>query len=270
MINSIETLMPVLFIGHGSPMNVVQDNDFTKSLSSLAAQIPTPQAILVISAHWLTYGTYVSGAERLEQIYDFYGFPEALYQIRYEPQGCPALAETILKLAPDGAISIDATRGIDHGAWTVLKHIYPQCDIPVVQLSLDVNKSEQAHVELGRSLVPLRRQGVLIIGSGNVVHNLGRMSYEQDDRYPYVWVYEFDSFVQQAIAENRIEDLVAYQRKLGNTAKLAVPTNDHYLPLLYTESVRQPGDVVRVIHEGIQHKSISMRSYMLMQPSISS
>jgi len=259
----MNTIMPVLFIGHGSPMNVIQENDFTRSLRSIASCIPKPEAILVISAHWLTQGTFVSGAERLEQIYDFYGFPDALYRIHYEPSGSPALAETIRQLVPDGSISADDERGIDHGAWTILKYLYPQQAVPVVQLSLDVTKSEREHLELGKYLGPLRMQGVLIIGSGNIVHNLGRISYDQYDPHPYGWAEEFDGFVKRAIEHHTLDDLLAYQHLLGNTATLAVPTNDHYLPLLYTEAVRQQSDGVKFIHESMQHKSISMRSYLL-------
>jgi 4,5-DOPA dioxygenase extradiol len=255
--------MPALFIGHGSPMNAIQENAFTQSLRAVMVPFPKPQAILVISAHWLTEGTYVTSAARLTQIYDFYGFPDALYQLRYEPPGSPELAEMVRKLGMTVPIRPEAERGIDHGAWTILQHLYPQQDIPVVQLSLDVTKSEREHVAIGQMLHPLRAQGILILGSGNIVHNLRRISPEQDDPQPYPWAIEFDEFVGRAITHARLEELLAYRKILGGSADLAVPTNDHYLPLLYTEAVRQPEDVVELIYTGIQHKSISMRSYLL-------
>jgi 4,5-DOPA dioxygenase extradiol len=256
------TLFPALFIGHGSPMHIVQEDAFRQSLQRLAQVLPQPECIVVISAHWFTPGTFVTTAPRLTTIYDFYGFPPELYAIAYTPPGCPALAQEICKLAHATPISADATRGIDHGAWAVLWHMYPAQQIPVIQLSLDVRQAEAAHYTLGKLLTDLRKRQILILGSGNVVHNLGRVDFEHVDA-AFPWAAEFDAFVAQQVQARNADKLINYQTFTGQAGALAVPTNDHYLPLLYVEAVRQPEDQVQWVYAGIEHGSISMRSYLL-------
>lgn len=256
-------LMPALFVGHGSPMNALQDNDFTESLRALGNELPRPKAILVISAHWLTKGTFVSTAAEPDQIYDFFGFPDALYEISYRPQGSPELADRARALGSSIPVGPQPFRGIDHGAWTVLKHLCPSADVPVVQLSINVSEQEEDHYLKAACLRDLRSEGVLIMGSGNIVHNLMLMSGDQFDPEPYVWASEFDRYIKEAVDAADHDILSHYWRDLSGAASLAVPTNDHYLPLLYVEAMRHESDRVRWIHEGIQHKSVSMRSYLL-------
>jgi 4,5-DOPA dioxygenase extradiol len=256
-------LMPLLFVGHGSPMNAVQTNDFTESLRSAGGQLPHPRLILCISAHWVTEGTFVTGSARPKQIYDFSGFPEELYDIVYAPAGSPGDARQVATLGKDIPVVLDAGWGIDHGAWAVLKHLYPKQDIPVVQLSLDGRLDEQAHYRLAGFLQPLRSDGVLIVGSGNIVHNLGRMSGRQFGEEPYRWARAFDEQVKDALARKDDELLARYDSRDREAGALSVPTNEHYLPLLYVAALRGPTETVRYFHEGFQHRSVSMRSFVI-------
>ncbi len=255
-------LMPLVFVGHGSPMNAVQQNDFTRSLASLGARLPRPRSILCISAHWETEGTFVTGAAHPEQIYDFYGFPDELYKIMYSPQGSLEDADRIASLGNQVPVAPNSQWGIDHGSWAVLKHIYPRHDIPVIQLSLDGTKNEEEHFELASFLLPLRSEGVLIIGSGNIVHNLRLMSWEQFGEEPFPWAKEFDLQVKEALETRDLELLVRYGSRNPDAATHAVPTNEHYLPLLYVAALRQKAEQVEFIHEGFQHRSVSMRSFV--------
>jgi 4,5-DOPA dioxygenase extradiol len=248
--------MPALFIGHGSPMNAVQDNAFTRSLSAVANTIGAPEAILVVSAHWLSRGTRLTTADRPRQLYDFYGFPEELHRIVYRPAGAARFADKMLRLLTPHGVSGDATWGLDHASWAILRHMYPEADIPVVELSLDVQKSEHLHYRLGTQLRPLREDGILIIGSGNVVHNLGMMSFASSAQ-PYPWALEFEEHVRAAVQEREHERLLEY-RRMGEIAALAVPTNEHYLPLLYAAALQGDGEAVSIFFEGIQHSSVSM------------
>jgi 4,5-DOPA dioxygenase extradiol len=259
----MKDLMPVLFVGHGSPMNAVQENGFTRALRSLGRDLPRPKAILVVSAHWLTKGTFVSTSSEPEQIYDFYGFPETLYEIAYRPKGSPELAKRAISLGEPIPLGPQPFRGIDHGAWAVLKHLYPAADVPVVQLSISMSEKEDAQYRKAAWLKDLRSEEILIIGSGNIVHNLALMSADQVDPEPYVWASEFDRYIKEAIQAADHDNLTHYWRDLSGAASLAVPTNDHYLPLLYVEGVRQGTDRVCWVYEGIQHKSVSMRTYLL-------
>ncbi|MDF2502722.1 4,5-DOPA dioxygenase extradiol [Clostridium sp.] len=249
--------LPALFIGHGSPMNAVLDNSYTRMLGKLGESFERPEAILVVSAHWQTRGTYITGADKPRQIYDFYGFPEELYNIKYEPKGSKKYCEIILQELNDEDIKSTDSWGLDHAAWAVLLHMYPKADIPVIEMSLNVLGDEEYHYNLGKKLYKLREKGILIIGSGNIVHNLMKMEQEIDAN-PYNWAMEFDEYVRVAINNNEYKKLIDY-KKIRKVAQLALPTNEHYLPLLYVEAMQGEDDSVNFIHEGIQNASISMR-----------
>jgi 4,5-DOPA dioxygenase extradiol len=249
--------MPVLFVGHGNPMNAIEDNQFTAAWQEMAIRLPVPAAILCISAHWETEGTLITAMARPRTIHDFYGFPEELYRVRYPAPGAPELAESI-RVMLGGKVSDDTTTwGLDHGVWSVLCRMFPKADLPVVQLSLDRTLSARGHYQLARELQPLRAQGVLIIGSGNIVHNLRMMQWGGTSPYP--WALEFDRIAAQLILDGDHELLIDYPA-LGKEALLAVPTNEHYLPLLYALALRNGGETTGFFAEGIVYGSISMRS----------
>ena len=246
---------PVLFLAHGDPMNAVYDNPFTQALSNLGNSLSVkPDAILMISAHWLSRGSFVSAAEHPETIYDFGGFPDELYQVKYPASGLPALAKKIA--ASNKNIALDMNRGLDHGAWTVLKHLFPLADVPVVSLSIDFGKDPSYYVELGKSLRSLREENVLIIGSGNIVHNVG-MYFRKRDDLPFDWAIEFDRYIATALESKDLSALCEYERA-GSCANLAHPTNDHLLPLFYCLGASTEEDDLLFIHEEII-RSMSMR-----------
>ena len=252
--------MPVVFIGHGSPMNAIQDNNFTQTLAKLGQSWEQPKAILVISAHWLTRGsTSMSTSPNPETIYDFGGFPEEMYKIKYSAPGSPAFAKQVVEKVQSIQVHEDHEMGLDHGAWTILKHIYPAADVPVFQMSIDYNKSPQWHYALAAELKSLRQKGVLIIGSGNIVHNL-RMVNFQDFSQKYDWAVEFDEYVKQRISAGDYEALVNYQ-SFGRAAQLSVPTNDHYLPMLYSLGLLDKNEAVNFTYEEVLGGSISMRCF---------
>jgi len=253
--------MPVLFIGHGSPMNIVLDNAYTRSLRELGASLPRPRAILVVSAHWLTRGTFVSCSSRPQQIYDFFGFPSELYEVKYPAPGSPEVGGRVEAAGKDVPIRCSGEWGLDHASWAVLTHMYPDAHIPVLELSLDLARPEEDHYRLARYLAPLRDEGVLIIGSGNIVHNLAKMKPAMDAE-PFAWSTRFDEAVRTALLDGDHERLVAYDQGLPD-ARLAVPTNDHYLPLLYVTALQRKGEPVTFSHEGIQHGSVSMRGFRI-------
>ena len=254
-------IMPVLFIGHGSPMNIIQENAYTKALQRLRLSLPRPEAILVISAHWLTRGTFVCSGEKPKQIYDFDGFPDELYKIQYQPPGAQAVAESLANELGSPAIRLDPKWGIDHASWAVLVHLYPQANIPVLELSLDVTKTEEEHFEFGKKLSFLRRKNVLIIGSGNIVHNLRRIDF-QEDASPYPWAVEFDEFIKEALVKNDTNRLLHY-REFSPAGTLAVPTDDHYLPMLYSAALREEHEIIEFFHESFQNASMSMRCFTI-------
>jgi len=253
--------MPVLFIGHGSPMNAIHNNDFTSDLKKLGTVIPEPDAILVISAHWLTRGTRITSGKDPEQIYDFYGFPEELYNVKYQPQGSPEIAAMVSGSVPGVTVTPDEDRGIDHAAWAVLKHIYPGAEIPVLELSVDMNISPEQHYKTGKLLSGLRDKGLLIIGSGNIVHNPAVMDYYEGVE-SQKWAVEFDERVKKNLIEDNHGELIEYE-KWGKISKYAVPTDEHYIPMLYAVSLKQNGEKLEFIHEAIHHGSISMRSFII-------
>ncbi len=250
--------MPVIFIGHGSPMNALEDNDFSRSWKDLGARLPKPKAILSISAHWFTKGTVASDSAHPKTIYDMYGFPAPLYEIVYHAPGAPETARRTMELIgkPD---AFDRTWGLDHGTWSVLHRMYPAADIPVFQLSVDRSAPLRTHFEIGSLLKPLRDEGILIIGSGNVVHNLARVNPGMAGGYP--WADVFDGYVKESILSGDYEKVVD-PRGAGSSAQLAVPTADHYAPLLYALGAADATDEVTVLNDVSMAGSLSMTSYV--------
>ena len=252
--------MPVLFIGHGSPMNIIADNSYTLSMQELGRTLPKPSAVLVISAHWQTRGTFVTVAANPPTIYDFYGFPPALYREKYQAPGFPAIAERVRQVSQNRILP-DGTRGIDHAAWAVLKHMVPAADIPVLELSLDVNLSPAEHYALGRTLAPLRQEGVLIMGSGNLVHNLSRINFDSMYGEKYDWAERFDKLMEELLLKREHGQLMEFDALPDN--RLAIPTDEHYLPMLYAVALQEPSEELRFCCNDIQNGSISMRSFVI-------
>lgn len=250
---------PVLFIGHGSPMNAIETNDFTRRLNALASKIERPRAILCVSAHWMTEGTWVTRMPRPKTIHDFYGFPQALFDVQYPAPGSPDIADLVRKTVVDPQVQADEEIwGLDHGTWSVLKHIYPQADIPVLQLSVYITQPGEYHFKLGEQLKQLREHGVLIVGSGNIVHNLRRIVWDTDAK-PFDWAVEFDEWAKAKLLSGDHKALIT--DFAGTTAgRLSVPTPDHYYPLLTILGAADKAEQVSFEYEGIQNGSISMRA----------
>lgn len=250
--------MPVLFVGHGSPMNAVENNPFTQTLSKIGKRYK-PNAILVISAHWLTKGTYVSAVAKPETIYDFGGFPDILFQQKYPALGAPAKAKEITQLVSH--IKEDHEWGLDHGAWTILLHLYPKANIPVFQLSIDYSQPMQYHFELAQKLKSLREKGILIIGSGNIVHNL-RLSMDalyKNNPKPYDWAIEFDQWSKKHLTDRNFKELINYEKH--PSGKLASPSMDHYAPMIYTLGLSDSKDTLVQEYEEVTFGAISMRTF---------
>ncbi|MGA9048454.1 MAG: 4,5-DOPA dioxygenase extradiol [Dehalococcoidia bacterium] len=260
--------MPVLFIGHGSPLNIISKNSYTDSLARLAKDLPLPRAIMVISAHWLTDGTHVGCMPKPRTIYDFYGFPQELYRIHYPSPGAPECAELVSKLISSIEVKCDMGWGLDHASWSVLRHMYPKADIPVFEMSLHYSFNEwhplplQYHYDLAAGISELRRNGVLIMGSGNIVHNLGLIDFEDTDARPYDWAVEFDEKVKSNLIDRNHRDLINFQ-SMGKSARLAVPTLDHYLPMIYAIALQEKNEPLTFTHEGFQNASVSMRCFRI-------
>jgi 4,5-DOPA dioxygenase extradiol len=254
--------LPLLFIGHGHPMNALFDNDFTQTLTKIGNSIEKPNAIMVVSAHWETNGTFVSVNPQPKAIYDFGGFDERLFNIKYEPKGHPEFAKQVMEVAPQYNITADNLFGLDHGAWTVLKYLYPKADIPVFQMSIDYTKPAEYHFELANALKKMREKGILIIGSGNIVHNLGILDWQNIDAKPFDWALEFDELVKEKLNQQDFKSLVNYQQ-FGKLSKLAIPSNDHYLPLMYTLGLADKTEEVKYLFEGYQYGSVSMRCFQV-------
>lgn len=254
--------MPTLFVGHGSPMNVIENNSFTEGWEKAAAELPRPKAILCISAHWLTRDTAVTAMDQPRTIHDFGGFPAELYEISYPAHGSPELAGRAAEAAVPVPVRKDTEWGLDHGAWSVLRRMYPDADIPTAQLSIDIKRPGPYHYELGKRLAVLRDEGVLIIGSGNVVHNLGRIAWDRMEGKPfgYDWALEFDEKVKRLILEGKDGEAAEYG-KLGTAAALSVPTPDHYYPLLYILGARNADEPVSVFNDEPVGGSLTMTSY---------
>ena len=247
--------MPVLFVGHGSPMNAIERNRFTETLAELSQRLPRPKAVCVVSAHWVTPDTEVLAVAKPRTIHDFYGFPPPLYEVDYPAPGAPDEAKRVAK---DLEIRPDETWGFDHGAWSVLRHLYPRADVPVFQVSLDESRSLPRHLELGAELAALRDRGVLILGSGNIVHNLRRLEGDKEAP-PFPWTVEFDAKVKHAIETRDVKSLAAPEAWGKPLAALAHPTLEHYVPLLYCMGCTTEHDPVTYPYEGFEYGSLSMR-----------
>lgn len=247
--------MPVLFVGHGNPMNAILRNKFHQTWQALGKSIARPKAIICISAHWETNGTYITAMEQPRTIHDFGGFPQKLFEQNYPAPGDPVLAHQAKKLIKNQIIALDYEWGLDHGTWSVLLPMFPEADIPVLQLSLDYRKSPAYHYELATKLKPLREKGVLMIGSGNIVHNLGMMK----NGNPYDWAVEFNQKIKQFIELNDHQAIIDYQ-KLGSLSALAVPTMDHYLPMLYALGLTDKNESIQLFNDDYDLGSISMTS----------
>lgn len=257
--------MPVVFVGHGTPMNAIEDNEFVQAWGRLGQNLPQPQAILCISAHWETRGTLVTAMNEPKTIHDFYGFPRELSAQQYPARGSKELAELVRGQINDVIIGEDYEWGLDHGSWSVLKHIYPMADIPVVQMSIDHFKGMQYHYDLGRELAFLRRKGVLVIGSGNMIHNLRMVRIEGDDfntEYGYDWAFELNDLFKDKILNGDFHSLIDYTR-LHNAARLAIPTPEHYIPLLYTLALQERDEQIRIFNDKVIAGSLSMTSLVI-------
>lgn len=251
--------MPALFLGHGSPMNAIEDNRITRAWQKIGNDLPLPTAIVSISAHWMTRGnTQVTAMAMPKTIHDFGGFPKALFDVQYPAKGAPELAEQLQKELEYTNLGHDHSWGLDHGTWSVLKHVYPEANIPVIQLSLDMTQTGNWHFEFGKALARWREKGVLFVGSGNIVHNLGRLNWDQPEG-GFDWAEEFDNFSAAKISSGDVQPLVNFE-KLGTAAKLSIPTTDHYLPLLYILGLQQKSETATFPVSGLQMGGISMRS----------
>lgn len=248
---------PAIFLGHGNPMNTLADNAWSRGWGAVGRELPRPKAVLCVSAHWYVPEAAVTAMPRPETIHDFGGFPEELYRIAYPAPGDPALAERVRELLAPLDVRPDREWGLDHGSWTVLRHVFPRADVPVVQLSIDKRQPAEFHYEAGRRLAPLRDEGVLIAGSGNVVHNLHAYAWGRQETEPYDWGVRFEEKVRGALLAGDDGLLVGYEA-LGRDAVLSAPTPDHYLPLLYVAGARREGDPVRFPVEGVDGGSVSM------------
>jgi 4,5-DOPA dioxygenase extradiol len=259
--------MPVLFLGHGSPMNAIEDNEFTQNFREFGRRIERPRAILCVSAHWETRGTQVTAMEHPPTIHDFGGFPRALYEVDYPVPGSPALAGEIRNLIRGAEVALSDQWGLDHGAWSVIRHMYPEADIPVVQMSLDHTKGPRYHFELGKELNALRNRGVLIIGSGNLVHNLGMVAWDRLDTpgSGFDWAEEARDTMNQWIRQGNYEALINYNQQ-GTSLKLAIPTPEHFLPLLYVLGMRGKREKIELFNDKTIGGSLSMTSVYIHHP----
>jgi 4,5-DOPA dioxygenase extradiol len=255
-----DTKMPVLFVGHGSPMNGIQDNEFSQYWKKLAAEIEKPKAVLCVSAHWLTRGTHITAMDKPQTIHDFGGFPQELFNVQYPAPGNPNLAEETVKLITSTTVGLDHDWGLDHGTWTIVRHMYPNADIPVLQLSIDYNQPAQYHYDLAKQLSALRKKGVLIMGSGNMVHNLGMVAWDKlEESYGFDWAIEMNEIFKTKIMENDHASLITYET-LNTAAKLAIPTPDHYYPLIYSLGLKEEKDTVSFFNDKPMAGSLTMTS----------
>jgi 4,5-DOPA dioxygenase extradiol len=253
--------MPVLFLGHGTPMNAIEENEFVRGFRNIEKTIPKPAAVLCISAHWETKGTYVTAMETPPTIHDFGGFPEELFNVQYPAPGSPELARQTQEIVTKSQVCLDMNWGLDHGAWSVIRHMYPKADIPVIQMSLDYFQAAQYHYELASELASLRNKGVLIIGSGNIVHNLRMLAWNKlnEDNYGYDWAIEAGSKMKELILNDNHNELINY-RSLGKAFELAVPTPEHYLPLIYALALKDKKEPVSLFNDKTVAGSLLMTS----------
>ena len=250
-------ILPAIFFGHGNPMNALLDNSYTAGWRQIGKQSPRPKAILSISAHWFVPGTGVTISTSPRTIHDFGGFPQELYQVQYPAPGDPGFARRVQELLQPLPVEFDTSWGLDHGTWSVLKHVYPDADVPVVQLSIDETQPASFHFEIGRRLAPLRGENILIVGSGNLVHNLHAYAWGRHMPDPYDWAIRFEQEAKAMMVAGEYKPLIDYEN-LGPDAMLSVPTPDHYLPMLYVLASRQEGEVISFPIEGVDGGSISM------------
>lgn len=255
-------LLPAIFFGHGNPLNAIANNIYTHAWKQIGQNIARPRAILAISAHWFVPKTGVTIATVPRTIHDFGGFPDELYRVLYPAPGDPELARRVQSLLAPLDVTLDDSQGLDHGTWSVLCHAYPDADVPVVQLSIDSSKPAALHFEIGQRLAPLRSDGVLIVGSGNLVHNLRAYGWGSGNTAPYDWATRFENIAKEKILSGEHASLIEYE-SLGPDARLSIPTPDHYLPLLYVLATRQPEEAAQFPVEGIEGGSISMLSVQL-------
>jgi len=256
-------VMPVLFIGHGSPMNGIEHNQFSNTWAQLAKEIPEPSAILVVSAHWLSRGTKITAMDFPETIHDFGGFPKELYDVQYPAPGNPELAKETASLIKTADVELVHDWGLDHGAWTVVRNMYPDARIPVLQLSIDYTKGPKFHYELAKELSSLRSKGVLIMGSGNMVHNLRLVSFDKiNSEFGFDWAVEMNEVFKKNITNRDHAALINYEN-LGNAAKLAVPTPDHYYPLLYTLGLQGKNEEAFIFNDKLMAGSLTMTSLVI-------
>jgi 4,5-DOPA dioxygenase extradiol len=253
------TRLPTLFFGHGNPMNALAQNDWTRAWSALGAELPRPRAVLAISAHWYLPGTHVTAAPNPRTIHDFGGFPRELYEVQYPAPGDPALASRVQELLAPVEVQRDERWGLDHGTWSVLVHVYPDADVPVVQLSIDETQPPAFHYALGKRLAPLRDEGILIVGSGNIVHNLHAYAWGRHPGQQFDWAVRFEQQARDFLSRGDHDPLIDYE-ELGRDALLSVPTPEHYLPLLYVAGAQDDGEPVTFPVSGGDGGSISMLS----------
>lgn len=253
--------MPVLFIGHGNPMNAIEENQFVQGFRNVGKEVTKPNAILCISAHWLTKGTKVTAMEMPQTIHDFGGFPQALFDVQYPAPGSPELAKETQQILSPRQVDLDDSWGLDHGAWSVIKHLYPNADVPVIQMSIDYSQPAQYHFELAKKLNALRDKGILIIGSGNIIHNLRLVDFANinKENYGYDWAIEAREITNKLLLDGNYEALVQYE-KLPKAVQLAIPTPDHYLPLIYTLGLQQKGESINLFNDKLLAGSLSMTS----------
>ena len=253
--------MPVLFLGHGSPMNAIEENEFVTGFRNIGKLIPKPNAILCVSAHWETRGTYVTAMEQPKTIHDFGGFPKALFDVQYPAPGSPELASQTKSMITSTQVELDHKWGLDHGAWSVIKHLYPEANVPVIQMSLDYFQIPQYHYDLMKELAPLRNKGVLIIGSGNMVHNLRMVAWDKfsAENYAFDWATEASEKMKKYILNGDHKQLINY-RCHGKAFELAIPTPEHYLPLLYAMSLKEEKEDVKLFNDKAVAGSLTMTS----------
>jgi 4,5-DOPA dioxygenase extradiol len=253
--------MPVLFLGHGSPMNAIEENQFVAGFRNISKGIPKPNAILCISAHWETRGTQVTAMKVPPTIHDFGGFPKELFDVQYPAPGSPELATEVKGLIQKTPVVLDEKWGLDHGCWSVVKHLYPKADIPIIQMSLDYYQSAQFHYDLAKELAPLRHRGILILGSGNIVHNLGKVAWDKLEapEYGYDWALEADATMKKYILSGNHAPLINYKDQ-GSAFNLAIPTPDHFLPLLYALGLKENAEKITIFNDKLVGGSLSMTS----------
>jgi 4,5-DOPA dioxygenase extradiol len=253
--------MPVLFVGHGSPMNAIEENEFVEGWRNIGKTLPKPSAILCVSAHWETRGTYVTTMEKPMTIHDFGGFPKALYEVQYPASGSPELANETKEIVSKTNIGLDEKWGLDHGAWSVIKHLYPKADVPVIEMSLDYFQTPQYHYDLAKELAPLRNKGVLIIGSGNMVHNLGMVAWDKlhSGEYGYDWALEASDKMKHYILNGNHQALINYKSH-GKAFDLAIPTAEHYFPLLYALALKEKNEKITLFNDKAVAGSLTMTS----------